>query len=77
MDKELKAKVLKAMQVHKFNMGEAGRAVSFVEDLLMAMVEQTKANEPHATISIEYMEDAVKRVSELYEVLEETQGYDA
>ena len=74
MEKELKAKVLKAMQDSKYNFEEADRAVSFVLELLATVKENTKINEPHATLSIKDMEEAIKNICMLYEVLEEAYG---
>lgn len=71
MNIALKEKILYSIKRSNFDMAEAGRAVSLVEDVLACMVEDMEENRPYATISIEETRKARSRVNDIYGLLEE------
>lgn len=64
--------IKKAMRDHLINSkSEASDAFLFVIDLFYAEIEETKANEPYAVVSIERMESALREVESLDDVVDD------
>ena len=59
-----------------FLQSEVEYAIDFVEDMLYALADETKANEPYATKSIERMESAAREVRDLNSVIWEAMEED-
>lgn len=68
MNQTLRVAIAKAMKEHRmFDNGDAESAILFVEDLLEAVAEDTKINEPYATKTIADMKKAKGLVYDLVE----------
>lgn len=59
-----------------FLQSEVEYAINFVEDMLYALADETKENEPYATKSIERMESAAREVRDLTYVIWEAMEED-